>query len=694
MTTLRVRGPGLALGIALSTLASPGSVYAGQDALSGTLASEVGDDRTMRETRHDVTLRFERGYARLEVERRFRNHHDEPDEAIYDLVLPARAVATGLRLWGRDASGRTVWLHGELEPADEARARYEALTNMDASRRGPRRDPALLSWSFQGGLALRVYPVPAGGQRRVAYDLDMPATWYEGAWHVDLPDLGLDGQPARLCARATNAKDGLSLDGVTIADGACLDLDASHDLSLAPADANQLRLEVASHEIDPDTHLGLWRLSMPAEIESIPEHARLVFALDQSRSLTEADARAQRQAAIAYLEHFRPKALGASVTLIGFDHEAHTLGAPWQSAAEAIEVLASEPLRAGNGSDVGAALAEAADRLRSTPEDAPRRVLVLTDFLTASSVVPEDHVTTVEGMDAVVHMATVRAGHPHAVRDDSHAWSGVAARSGGVTWRAGISPEGSELGSATFEVWARPLYYDDLRITVHTSDGDTVWNEPEFSAGDGIESLTFDRRPLESVSVHAWAWNREIVLRRPADAALGRRWAGLSIGEWAATDLGPDQLQRLAMAGGVVSPQTSFLAEEPDAEPSNRGIVRPRSLIGVSNTGLIGKGGCGGTGSGYTRGAGVAFSGRLDRGAWLTRQAAAAADSCNVGEKLRVRIESTYDELVSFEFHRSDGRALPGDQTVCVEAGLWAIQLPDTDFHDERGAWTVETPGH
>ncbi|MBM3695296.1 MAG: VWA domain-containing protein [Actinobacteria bacterium] len=76
-------------------------------------------------------------------------------EAVFLFPLPAGAVATGLALW---IDGEPV--RGEVLAADQARGKYEEIVRF-------LRDPALLEFADQGLVRLSVFPIPAGGERTV-----------------------------------------------------------------------------------------------------------------------------------------------------------------------------------------------------------------------------------------------------------------------------------------------------------------------------------------------------------------------------------------------------------------------------------------------------------------------------------------------------------------------------------------------
>ncbi len=105
--------------------------------------------------REQVEARICDGLATTRVVEIFRNPHDRPLEAVYELTLPRGANVTDFVLW---IEGKPV--RGDVIDREEARRQYEAIV-----RRA--RDPGLLEQSGEATFRIRVFPVPARGEQRV-----------------------------------------------------------------------------------------------------------------------------------------------------------------------------------------------------------------------------------------------------------------------------------------------------------------------------------------------------------------------------------------------------------------------------------------------------------------------------------------------------------------------------------------------
>jgi hypothetical protein len=663
----------------------PGEVEAGGDRMWGTRGGD-----TMVEREHQIALTFERGYATMVVRRTIHNRFDRPDEAVIELLLPDRGVAVGLRTLA-ERRGKPHWYVGELFEAKLAAARYVELTGMQPhqpeARPSKLEDPALLAWGWMGGLALQVFPVASAGDKTFEYTIDMPAHWADGRWVISLDETGLDQAPAQLMVQPSHAGDQLYVDDLAIDAGHRLLLDTPHTLALVACEHSPVELELASVDTGQGRALVHWRVSVTPELSQLPERARVVLALDLSRSMHDDELEAQRHAALAYVEHFRASGLEAQVAVFGFDHVIRPLTDGFVSADEASGALRGATLEQHNGSAVDLALAEAARLLALGPARAPKRVVVMTDFLTASSRSLGDFEQLATSTDAVVHLAELSADEPALIRDDSHAWASVAARTEGVVWRASTSidddPAARRIAVAVFEEWARPIRIDALAIDAGELDLADAGLPSSLDEGQGIE----DQRPsgvsVERLTLTGLLWNRRIEHEVRRSRSLSKRWAALVFGSFVFEQLDDEEMLQLARRGGAVSPVTSYLALEPGAQPSTEGFVRDEL-----GPGLIGKGGGGGSGRsarGEVHGAG--FGGRLDRQAWLDEALRSAWLRCGgAGQRGTLALEATYDEIVDFALTGTAELAL----SSCMREQTWALTLPSTDFIEDRSNWTVE----
>ena len=104
---------------------------------------------------HDVTVTARDGIVTTRVDQVFHNETGRDVEGRYVFPLPPGAIVSEFTMW---IDGQA--LEARLLPADEARAIYE-----DYVRRTI--DPALLEYIGRDTLSARIFPIPAGGKRRI-----------------------------------------------------------------------------------------------------------------------------------------------------------------------------------------------------------------------------------------------------------------------------------------------------------------------------------------------------------------------------------------------------------------------------------------------------------------------------------------------------------------------------------------------
>jgi Ca-activated chloride channel homolog len=104
---------------------------------------------------HDVEITIRDGVATTHIDQLFRNDSNRDIEGQYVFPLPPGAVISSFTMW---VNGEA--LEAAILGADEARAIYE-----DFVRRAI--DPALLEYIGRDTVSARIFPIPAGGERRI-----------------------------------------------------------------------------------------------------------------------------------------------------------------------------------------------------------------------------------------------------------------------------------------------------------------------------------------------------------------------------------------------------------------------------------------------------------------------------------------------------------------------------------------------
>ncbi len=104
---------------------------------------------------HRVTVTIDNQIAVTRVEQEFINEYDWDVEGTYIFPLPEGASISKFVMW---VDG--VPVEGKILPADQARKIYEDIVR-------ERRDPALLEYVGRDAVQMRIYPIPAGGSRKI-----------------------------------------------------------------------------------------------------------------------------------------------------------------------------------------------------------------------------------------------------------------------------------------------------------------------------------------------------------------------------------------------------------------------------------------------------------------------------------------------------------------------------------------------
>lgn len=135
--------------------------------------SSTEREHAVKLTRHSVKVRVSGIVARTEIEEVFRNDTGSELEGIYRFPLPPEAQIESLALdvngtmepgaFVDRERGAAIW-RGVLR---HATPRPRPTTEEWVWVPGPWRDPALLEWQRGGRFELRVFPIPARGERKI-----------------------------------------------------------------------------------------------------------------------------------------------------------------------------------------------------------------------------------------------------------------------------------------------------------------------------------------------------------------------------------------------------------------------------------------------------------------------------------------------------------------------------------------------
>jgi Ca-activated chloride channel homolog len=117
---------------------------------------------------HHVTVKIENQVAVTHVDQVFLNPNDTQIEGDYFFPIPSEAAVSGFTLW---VDGKPV--HGKVLSADQARQLYQQIVSS-------LRDPALLEYADRGAVQAHIFPIPAGGERRIELEYSQALTAENG----------------------------------------------------------------------------------------------------------------------------------------------------------------------------------------------------------------------------------------------------------------------------------------------------------------------------------------------------------------------------------------------------------------------------------------------------------------------------------------------------------------------------------
>ncbi|HET7503022.1 MAG TPA: VIT and VWA domain-containing protein [Kofleriaceae bacterium] len=218
-----------------------------------------------------VRVRTEGDIALTEVEHVFHNPADgRPREGTFRFPVPDGAMLTGMAM---EIDGKLV--EGEIVERDRARQIYDEVVDAMA-------DPALLEWEAGNWFKLRVFPIPASGDKRVVIRYTQPlartARGFEYTYDLAIADASAGGAAPGPIGELTVSVDGSEVARETATTG----LELSVPVAQAPVVMREARKDATytAVRIAPD----------PALLAPAPRHGAgldVAIVFDTSRSSLE-----------------------------------------------------------------------------------------------------------------------------------------------------------------------------------------------------------------------------------------------------------------------------------------------------------------------------------------------------------------------------------------------------------------------
>jgi Ca-activated chloride channel family protein len=188
---------------------------------------------------HHVDVFIDNQIATTRVDQVFYNPNEWTVEGTYIFPIPHGSTVNGFTLW---IDGKPI--KGEVLSAEEARRTYESIVR-------EMQDPALLEYADRGAVRARVFPIPAGGERRIQLEYTQALVADNGLIHYVYP-------------LSTEKFSTQRLDEVRVS----VDLRASqpiravyspsHPVAVSREDDYQVRVGFEESNLRPDTDFSLY----------------------------------------------------------------------------------------------------------------------------------------------------------------------------------------------------------------------------------------------------------------------------------------------------------------------------------------------------------------------------------------------------------------------------------------------------
>lgn len=534
---------------------------------------------------HHVEISIEDQIAVTHVDQVFRNDNNWPIEGTYIFPLPLDATINEFVLW---VDGEPV--EANVMTREEARNTYEQIVRT-------MRDPALLEYMDRGAVQASIFPIPPGGTRQIELEYSQILSSDHGLIHYSYPlnTEKFSTQPLEEVSVGVRATSTTPIRAV---------YSPSHIVSLDRENDFEFTMGYEAQSVIPDTDFelyysiadgdfglnlvtyrdssneedGFFMLLAAPSIEvdrqrSIPKD--VVIVLDRSGSM-EGEKFIQAQDATRYiLQHLNP---GDRFNIIVFSTATNSYAPSLRPAAEAEQAINwVDRLSAQGSTDINLALLEA---LAFADSEGPTMLLFLTDGL-----------PTVGETDSQSIIRNVTTANPKNARlfsfgvgydVDTYLLDTLAQENrGGTTY---VTPD-MEIDESVSGFYAKvndpvltDIELDFGEMTVYDLYPDPL---PDLFSGaqlvlvgrykeSGSETITL-KGEVNGI-FQSFTYPRQRFSTRGGQDFLPRLWATRKVGSLL-RDVrlnGPkveivDQIVRLSIRYGIITPYTSFLVTEPQA---------------------------------------------------------------------------------------------------------------------------------
>jgi Ca-activated chloride channel family protein len=524
------------------------------------------------------------------VDQVFYNPNDQQMEGEYLFPLPTEAVVNQFILW---VDGKAV--EGKILTAEQARKIYEDTTRKLL-------DPALLEYVGRGAVQARIFPIPAKGERRIELEYSQALTASENLVRYVYP-LNTEKFSKSPLESVSVSVEIASKDPIRAV------YSPSHNVAVTREDDNHASASYEAKNETPDKDFALYYsvgstqalhlltfrdpsvltekdgyfllLLAPGMENTKTTQAKDVFlVLDRSGSM-EGEKFLQAQAALKYiLGHLNAE---DRFYLLSFSTDIKTYASELRPVSEANQAIQwSESLSAAGSTDINRALLEAA---AAADKERPTYLIFMTDGLPTKGVVNSEEIIANFAKAAPTDLRFMAFGVGYDV--DTFLLDSLATAHHGQTTYVKPGEKLDEVLSGFYEKMATPVM-TDLSINFKNVKVYDLYPQPLPDLFKGSQIVVAGRykeggkTPItlsgkingEKVDKLYENQNFENDNRLESGLAnsLPRLWATRKIG-YLLNEIrlkGPDketvdQIVKLSIRFGIVTPYTSYLVTEPAA---------------------------------------------------------------------------------------------------------------------------------
>ncbi len=534
---------------------------------------------------HRVSVTIQDQVATTHVDQVFRNDNDFTVEGTYVFPLPPGAAVTQFTLW---IDGEPV--EGQVLTREQARQTYEDIVRT-------LRDPALLEYVDRGAVQASIFPIDPGAERRIELEYTQVLPAEAGLVHFRYP-LNTEKFSTLPLEQVSVSVEVESRDSIQSV------YSPSHAVDIVRDGKHSLRASYEAVDVLPDRDFELYYslgddrvgvqilsyrepdeqdagffllLASPAfgaELSSsVPQDVLVV--LDRSGSMEGEKFEQAQQAAIYVLQHLNPD---DRFNLLAFSTDLSAYAPSLREAGEAQDAIPwVEALSARGSTDINRALLEAAAQL--DPER-PALVLFLTDGLPTEGVTEREAILDNLARSAPPSLRLFSFGVGYDV--DAVLLDTLSEAHHGATTYVLPDQDIDETVSAFYAKVSTPVLTDlDLDLGEARAYDLVPESLPDLFAGGQLIVVGRYRNPGEitaRLSGHVEGRSEEFSYPEIRLAASGgaeflpRLWATRKIGALlndlrlhGADQETVDQVVRLSIQYGIVTPYTSYLVTEPGA---------------------------------------------------------------------------------------------------------------------------------